>query len=107
MRLLLAPLASLGLIAAGPASADAWWGWHAKPQRGSWPPPNVVVIPGYGPPPPIIVVPPRRPPPVVFLPPGAYAHPAWRPHPAYRRHHVVPHTPYGHFSFGLSVPFGR
>ncbi len=107
MRLILAPLAAIGLVAAGPASADPWWGRHGKPHRGWGPPPNVVVIPGYGPPPPVLVVPSRRPPPVVVIPPGAYAYPAWRPHPAYRPHHVVPHAPYGHFSFGLSVPFGR
>ncbi|MCS6853981.1 MAG: hypothetical protein NZ523_04395 [Elioraea sp.] len=101
MRLL--PLSLVALALASPASADPWWGRHGKHHR-DWGPPPVVVIPGYGPPPPVIVVPPRRPPPVVILPPGAYAYPGFRSYPAYP---AFPAVPYGHFSFGLTVPFGR
>lgn len=83
--LLAATLAGAGLIAAHPARADGWHGWHRGDDwRGGWHHPRwgddddgwrggwgVVVAPrAYYPPPPVYYVPPPPPPPPVFFTPG-------------------------------------
>lgn len=92
--LLAAVLAGAGLVAAHPARADGWHGWHRGDDRGDgwrgdgwrgdgwrggwrgregdddggW---GVVVAPrAYYPPPPVYYAPPPPPPPPVFFTPG-------------------------------------